>query len=132
VALFTLKVMGLPQGLIVSFFRTVLGSLIGGGFLSVGFFLSFSGAMVSTLVMGLTMKWAPSGLSTPGVSVLGAVTHNVTQLMVASAIVRHTGLFFYLPYLLFFALPTGILVGVLASRLVAAVASYRGGAGRGG
>lgn len=70
------------------------------------------------------------GLSIIGVSVLGATVHNVTQLSVASAIVRHTGLLFYLPYLLLFAVPTGLLVGILTERLIIATGPFyepRGG-----
>ncbi|MEW6243737.1 MAG: Gx transporter family protein [Bacillota bacterium] len=117
VALYTLASIGLSEALLVNVLRSVLGGMVSGTFLNIGFFLSFSGAVTSILVMGLLQKAARGALSLMGVSIAGAVTHNVTQLLVASLILRHAGLFFYLPYLLFFAIPTGMFVGFVAGKL---------------
>lgn len=120
VAVYTLDVMGVKDALLVGALRTAISGLLTGAFLTMGFFLSFSGAIVSTLAMGAALFFERNSprLSIVGISVLGATVHNVTQLLVASAIVRHTGLLFYLPYLLLFAVPTGVLVGILARRLI--------------
>jgi len=57
-------------------------------------------------------------LSVIGVSVAGAVTHNIAQLAAAYLLVQHAALFYYLPYLIIISVPTGLFVG-FASRRVA-------------
>src|SRR5690606_22919322 len=52
------------------------------------------------------------------ISLAGATAHNVGQLMVAWAMLGQSQVFYYLPYLLWFAVPSGALVGVTASRLL--------------
>ncbi|MDP2857573.1 MAG: Gx transporter family protein [Bacillota bacterium] len=117
VALYVVVEQGMASALTVSALRTVLGSLLSGTFLSVTFILSFSGAVLSTAVMGAINAFGRGGLSVTGLSIAGAVTHNVGQLFAAAYIVRQAGVFFYLPYLLLFALPTGFFVGCVVSRL---------------
>ncbi|HHV57695.1 MAG TPA: Gx transporter family protein [Firmicutes bacterium] len=95
--------------------RVLLGSLLGGTLLTTTFFLSLAGAVGSTLVMMLAFHLGRGALSIMGVSVLGAVAHNVSQLLLAALLIHHLGIFFYLPYLLLFALPTGCFIGITAS-----------------
>ncbi|MDI3538030.1 MAG: hypothetical protein PWP58_145 [Bacillota bacterium] len=95
--------------------RVFFGSLLGGTLLTTTFFLSLAGAVGSTLVMLTAARLGRGALSLVGVSVLGAVAHNLSQLLMAAFLVRHPGIFFYLPYLLLFALPTGYFIGVTAS-----------------
>ena len=120
VALYAVETMGLGQALTVSFLRTLLGGLIGGTFLNMGYYLSTSGALASTMVMYAVSRAAPGRISVVGVSVSGAFTHNLTQLAVATILLRSLGVLFYLPYLLLLAVPTGIFVGLLAGRIIRA------------
>jgi heptaprenyl diphosphate synthase len=118
VALYAVMTMAPGESLAISFLRTLLGSLLSGTFLNVAYYLSTSGALVSTAVMYRFRKMFGSNLSVIGISVAGSITHNVTQLLVASLILRQIGVMFYLPYLLLFAIPTGIFVGILAGRII--------------
>jgi heptaprenyl diphosphate synthase len=118
VALYAVMTMGIGQSMAISFLRTLLGSLLSGTFLNTGYYLSTAGALSSTLVMYGFSRVFRGHLSIVGVSVAGAVTHNVAQLLVASLLLRQIGIMFYLPYLLFFSIPTGIFVGLLAGRIV--------------
>lgn len=108
---------GWRDALAVAGLRALLGSLLGGTFLTFGFFMSFSGAVMSSLLMGMVRLALGEKLSAIGLSVLGAVTHNVTQLIVASLWAAHFGLMVQLPYLLLFAIPTGYFVGIVGSLL---------------
>jgi heptaprenyl diphosphate synthase len=119
VALYVVLNMGTTRGLLVSVLRTVIGSLMGGTFMSVTFILSFTGAIVSTIAMGLIRKAFGKEVSSTGVSVVGAVAHNLGQLGAAAFIVKQTGVFLYLPLLMVFAIPTGLLIGLCVSRLPA-------------
>ena len=108
---------GLKEALVVSAMRALLGSLLGGTFLTLGFFLSLSGGLASALAMGVLRRTMGDKVGATGLSLVGAVTHNVTQLMVAVVLVSHIGLFVYLPFLLFVAVPTGYFVGLVGNLL---------------
>lgn len=115
VTLLTLVLIGYREAVLVVLLRSFLASLLAGTFLTTTFFLSFAGALGSGIVMGLVYTVARGRLSVVGVSVCGAVTHNVCQLLVAAFLIQQAGIFMYLPYLLLFALPTGYFTGIVAS-----------------
>lgn len=114
VTLLTLALYGPGATWWVMVLRVLLGSLLGGTFLTTTFFLSLAGGLGSTLVMTLAYRLGGGALSLVGVSILGAVAHNLSQLFIAAFLIRHLGIFFYLPYLLLFALPTGYFIGITA------------------
>lgn len=111
VTLYAIVVWGFSGGLYVAAGRSVLGSLIGGTFGTVGFAMSFFGAVVSAAVMWLMFKLPVGPL---GVSIVGALAHNMTQLTVFALITRYAGVFFYTPYLVLLALPAGLTTGLIA------------------
>jgi heptaprenyl diphosphate synthase len=106
---------GPGMALEVTVLRSLIGGLLRGSV--IGLFLSFSGGIVSTLVMiGLFLLFDDS-VSEIGVSVAGAVTHNVVQILAAYLLVKHAALFFYMPYLILIAIPTGLFVGFASRRV---------------
>ncbi|NPV69034.1 MAG: Gx transporter family protein [Firmicutes bacterium] len=117
VAVHVIYTYGLVEGLVVTGVRTVLGSLLGGFLLGATFILSAAGGLASTAVMGVLVVTGRERLSPVGVSVVGAITHNVAQLVAAGLITRQPALVYYLPALLAFGLPTGVLVGLISLRL---------------
>lgn len=123
VALYAVMTMGLREALTISFLRTLLGSLLSGTFMNVGYYLSLSGALFSTLCMYACRRFLGMSVSMVGVSVVGAVSHNTAQVIMASILLRQPGVLFYLPYLLFFAVPTGAFVGMLTGRVLGSVQS---------
>lgn len=54
-----------------------------------------------------------------GISVAGAVAHNVGQLFVAGLIVENFGLYIYLPILMVSAVVTGIFIGFTVKYVMA-------------
>lgn len=112
VTVLALMLFGFKEAIIVAAMRSTLGILLGGA--PSGILFSVSGAIVSTILMGVVYKVLKDNISVMGISVLGAVAHNITQLLVASLIVKTFGVFVYLPVLLFLAIPTGIFVGLSA------------------
>lgn len=119
VALYAVATLGLREALAISFLRTLLGSLITGTFLNTGYYIGTAGALASTLMMSLVWMLFHGHVSVVGVSVIGAVTHNLAQLLTAVLLLRTTGVLFYLPYLLLFAIPTGVFVGFVCKRVLA-------------
>lgn len=109
---------GLKEAILVNILRTILTSLLIGTLFTPVFFLSFSGGLVSAIVMGLVYVFLGKQFSLIGISVLGAVTHSTTQVLVASYIVDTAGIFLHLPYLLVFSLPTGVFVGMIVRHIL--------------
>ena len=53
-----------------------------------------------------------------GISVIGGVTHNLGQILIAVFIVNTPGLFFYLPILIVAGTLAGIAIGLICNLLV--------------
>lgn len=117
VSLIALAAFGLRDAMTVGILRVFIGSLVGGTFLGLGFLLSLSGAVVSTLVMYVLLRHF-SSLSVIGVSVAGAAAHNLAQVTAAAAITGTPYLFYYLPFLFLAAVPTGFVTGVAAKTVL--------------
>ena len=73
---------------------------------------SLGGGLCSLVMMLLVKKLGGSGVSIIGVSVVGAVFHNVGQTAVAALMVNTAALMGYVPFLLVAAVVTGILTGI--------------------
>jgi heptaprenyl diphosphate synthase len=82
------------------------------------FLYSFSGGVLSLLVMAAILKVFKGEISLIGVSIAGAVAHNLGQLFVAAIIIHNVLILTYLPILLIVAIPTGIFVGIVAKILI--------------
>ena len=119
VTLLTLSLFDLKSGLVVAVLRVMLGSLLMGGFLGFGFWLSLLGGTASCLVMAVAVRQVKRGVITLfSGGVLGAVTHNLTQLFVAGLIVNNFALFKgYFPLSMLLALPTGMFTGMASAYL---------------
>lgn len=110
VSLFTIIIFGGKEALLVVFLRTLLASFFGGGFSA--FAYSLAGGILSTLVMAFLYRYSRGIFSIVAISVVGAVFHNIGQILIASLVVRNVNLFFYLPVLLIAGVITGIFIGV--------------------
>ena len=87
-----------------------LSGLMYGGVSAMMF--SFGGGLCSLVMMLLVKKLGGSGVSIIGVSVVGAVFHNVGQTAVAAFMVNTAALMGYVPFLLVAAVVTGVLTGI--------------------
>ncbi len=99
--------------------RTVVSSMVMGTFLSPTFLLSFSGAVTSTLVMAAGWYLATRRfLVRPGlvgISIAGAATHTLTQLLVVCLVLARSAVVLALwPWLLLAAVAAGFLTGLVA------------------
>lgn len=92
--------------------RVLISSIIRGIFPGIGFWLSFSGVMLSSLAMVFFRK--TTKMSPVGVSVASAVFHNVGQIFALMFINRTWGMIYWLPFMLFSAIPTGMITGYIS------------------
>jgi heptaprenyl diphosphate synthase len=120
--LVALVTLGFRAALEIAVLRTVLSAFVMGTFMSPTFFLSFFAAVASSLVMG-ALYWISSfpgrlRLSLVGISVLGALSHNMVQLCLAYLLlVKHRGIFVFTPWLCLGAVFMGLITGVVARKV---------------
>lgn len=123
VSLFVIALFGWRDALAVAVLRVLLGSLLSGVFLGPAFILAMSGAVLSALAMSYAHQTWRSAFSLVGVSVIGAAVHNITQITAAAILVASADLYWYLPYLMLLALPTGVATGLTGAFFLARLPS---------
>lgn len=94
--------------------RILLCSLLFGTFTS--FWYSLVGGLMSFLVMAILKS--TDKLSPIGVSICGAVTHNIGQIIVAIILMDEFAIALYLPILLIIGAITGALIGLIATPIL--------------
>lgn len=114
VVIVTLYLMGAGPAFMLSLVRIVLTGFTFGNLAMMMY--SLAGGMLSLLVMVIARK--TKLFSVTGVSVLGAVFHNVGQIIMAALVVENSSLFYYLPVLLVSGVVFGIIIGVVGSVLI--------------
>jgi heptaprenyl diphosphate synthase len=82
--LIALITLGFADALAITVLRVIVASLVVGTFLGPGFGLAMAGGVAGVVGMGLAARFALPPLSVVGVSVVGAVLHNLAQLGVLS------------------------------------------------
>ncbi len=110
VLLYALYLLDIPSAILLMFLKVGVSGLLFGG--PAAMLYSFAGGVLSLLVMILARKMP--GLSIVGVSILGAVSHNIAQMLVALFVVETRAILAYLPVLLLAAAVTGTLTGLVA------------------
>lgn len=106
---------GYRDALLVVLVRCILASIFSGGLIM--FFFSITGGLLSTLVMAFLYKRMSRLFSILGISIAGAVVHNIGQLLAASVIMKELSVFTYLPVLLVSGIIMGCLVGLCSGFL---------------
>lgn len=108
VALSVIVVFGFKDALLVVVIRCILFMLVATN--PITFTYSIVSGIVSTIVMSIGLKYARK-LSLIGISVLGAIAHNASQISVAAILFETSNLYYYLPILSFVSIFTGCFVG---------------------
>jgi heptaprenyl diphosphate synthase len=111
VSLLVIVMFSWREAIYVAIVRVFLASLFGGIWLGPAFAMSISGAIVSTVTMALAYHYWHARFSIIGISIIGAVIHNMVQIIIAALLVSNVALLWYLPYLTLFAIPTGLVTG---------------------
>jgi len=119
VTLLVLQRFGWRAAAWVSLLRVVAGSLLLGSFLSPGFVLSFSGALLSLAALALACQLPANWFGPISHSILAAFAHIAAQLAVVYFwLIPHAGVLYLAPIFAAAALLFGIVNGLVASRLL--------------
>ena len=117
VILIVLYELGIWESILVSLSRVLIVSLVRGTFLSMGFVMSLSGAVISLGVMILFYLLIKK-FSIIGVSVIGALFHIFAQVGVAMLYLSSAYVIYYLPIIAVSAIITGVIVGISAQIVI--------------
>ena len=110
VLLYAIYLLDAKSAFLLMILKVGLSGLMYGGVSAMMF--SFGGGLCSLVMMLLVKKLGGEGVSILGVSVVGAVFHNVGQTAVAALMVNTAALMGYVPFLLVAAVVTGVLTGI--------------------
>ncbi|HNT64542.1 MAG TPA: Gx transporter family protein [bacterium] len=125
VTLLAVYLLDLPAALLIVLLRVALGHLILGTLFGPSMFLSLGGGMAAAIVMAGVHRFLPHLFSPVGVSVLGALTHNLLQLALVALLVVHSNrVWTLLPWMVVPAVFAGIIIGVVAWLLLQRVPAH--------
>lgn len=116
VVLVSLVLFGFKEGLVVSGLKSIVLMLVTGSISS--FMYSFTGAVLSCIIMYIGLTYASKIFSLIGISILGALSHNFAQISVASFMMRNSRIYTYLPFLMITSLFTGYFVGLSSKYII--------------
>ena len=115
--LIALVFLGVREAFMVTVLRIVLGSFVGGTFLSPTFFLSLMGGLSATWIMALLYREGRP-FSLVGISIAGAYGHTLAIFMIVYLLFIPQAMFLnLLPVFFFMALFSGTLTGLVANTL---------------
>ncbi|WP_075722011.1 Gx transporter family protein [Roseburia sp. 499] len=120
VIIVTLFTMGTGPAFVLSLVRIVLTGFTFGNLAMMMY--SLGGGMLSLLIMVIARKLKL--FSVTGVSVLGAVFHNIGQILVAAIVVENSSLFYYLPVLLVSGVFFGGVIGMVGAILIKRLSGF--------
>ena len=110
---------GFSDALKVTLLRVILGALILGRLFTPLFAFALTGGIVSAVVMFAVLSYWKRTFGPIGISVFGALTHNMTQLAVAYLFfVKNTEIFIFIPLFIATGVVTGNLTGLIASMVL--------------
>ncbi len=111
---FGLYKLGIKEAILISLTRVfVMTILFSSG---VTFIYSIAGAVLSLLVMCILKRF--NVFDEYGVSIAGALAHNIGQLLAAIFILQTNTIVYYLPYLLLSGLISGLIIGILSAIMI--------------
>ena len=117
VILIILYELGIWEAGVINLLRVLVVSLIRGTFLSMGFLMSLTGALLSFGIMVLFYLLIKK-FSIIGVSVIGSIFHVTGQILIAMIFLGTAYIALYLPIIALSAIITGVFVGIVAQLII--------------
>jgi len=120
ITLVALILFGFRTALLVTLIRVVLASIFIGTFLGPAFILSTGGGIASVIAMAAGIKLFKNLFGTVGISLIGALFHNIAQLSLAYFlfIQRIEAVLIISPLIVLLGSVTGIVNGIISDMLI--------------
>ncbi|HMM05539.1 MAG TPA: Gx transporter family protein [Clostridiales bacterium] len=116
IILIAIEFLDLKDALFIMTVKCLIIALLTKGVVVLAF--SLSGGILSVLGMWFVYHHFSRFFSIKGVSIVGALLHNVGQIGAAFVILKSSVIFYYLPVLLLSALITGFITGTIGSAVI--------------
>lgn len=113
--------MGVREAYVLSVVRVILAGFLFGNLFAILY--SLAGGLLSLTVMVFLKK--TEKFSVLGVSMAGAVFHNIGQLIMAAIVLESLSITYYLPVLMISGIVTGLLIGIVANEMLKRVRSLQ-------
>jgi heptaprenyl diphosphate synthase len=128
ITLVALVLYGFRTAMTVTLIRVILASIFLGTFLGPSFMLSFSGGVASTAAMGLAYAAFGEVFGPVGLSLIGALFHNIAQLTLAYFlfIQRIEAVIFIAPVIILIGTVTGVANGTVSGLLIKKILQKNG------
>ena len=120
ITVITLVLYGMKPAIMVTLIRVLVSSLLTGTFLGPAFILSFGGGLASTVAMGLVYSAVPGLFGIIGISIIGALSHNITQLFFAYFLFvpRIGAILTIAPFIILTGSLTGLVNGIVSDAAI--------------
>ena len=120
ITLTALVLFGFRTAIMITLIRVMLGSVFAGTFLGPSFLLSLGGGIAGTCAMGVMLGVSRKLFGPVGLSLVGALFHNATQLFLAYLlfIQRIEAVLIISPVVLLIGTVTGFANGIIADILI--------------
>jgi heptaprenyl diphosphate synthase len=117
VTIVVLQKMKLSDAIIVSGIRVILSALLFGNVTVMIY--SLAGAVLSIFIMWIVGKFR--FFTSTGISIAGAVGHNMGQLLVAALLIKNQNILMYSPALIISGTISGLAIGIVAAFIMKSV-----------
>ncbi len=123
ITLATLVLYGFRAAMMVTLIRVILSSIFIGTFLGPGFIMSFGGGVISTFAMGIAFSIFPRLFGPVGLSLIGALFHNIAQLFLAYILFvqKIEPILIISPILILLGTITGVVNGFIGNMLISSI-----------
>ena len=116
-SLVALSLFGFREAMTIVVIRSILGPILAGS--PTGILYSLAGGVLSCIVMAVLYHHFRRYFSLLGISVAGAVFHNIGQILTASLLYGSIGILFtYLPILMLSSVVTGNFIGLVSKHII--------------
>lgn len=112
--MFALYKIGCKEAIIISILRVIIVSVLFTNVIT--FYYSIGGAILSLLMMIIVKKLDLFNIYVT--CVIGSLSHNIGQIIVAFILLDNSLVFYYLPYLLLFGLISGLFIGIFSAIII--------------
>lgn len=112
VIMYTASVFSFPSALYITMLKVLFVFITRG---ATAAFMSFCGGFLSTVATCILIKYKDRIFSFIGIAIIGALTHNMGQLIASVIISGTASVFNYGKYLILFAILSGSITGIMLS-----------------
>lgn len=118
VVIFLLINFGFKDAFIVTIAKSVIGGFFVGTIFTPTMLMSLGGSLAAVFMMYPAIK-SRINFSLVGISIIGAISHNIAQLIIVRfLLIKESTVFYLTPILVIMGIVTGIITGYIASVLI--------------